>query len=201
LPRGATATLGGNAAGAQDELNQLYLALLFAIPLVFIVMVVTFRSLIQPLILLVAIPFAAVGAIVLSVLTQTAIGVSTLFGFLMLIGIVVTNAIVLIDRVNHFRAEGMDARAAAIAGGRQRVRPILMTAAATIMALLPMAVSGSGNSIISSSLAIVVIGGLASSTFLTLLLVPALYVIIENISDRLRKKQDTDRKQVAQIVP
>jgi HAE1 family hydrophobic/amphiphilic exporter-1 len=101
LPRGATATLGGNAAGAQDELNQLYLALLFAIPLVFIVMVVTFRSLIQPLILLVAIPFAAVGAIVLSVLTQTAIGVSTLFGFLMLIGIVVTNAIVLIDRVNH----------------------------------------------------------------------------------------------------
>lgn len=195
LPHGATATLGGNAAGAEDELNQLYLALLFAIPLVFIVMVVTFRSLIQPLILLVAIPFAAVGAIVLSVLTQTAIGVSTLFGFLMLIGIVVTNAIVLIDRVNHFRAEGMDARAAAIAGGRQRVRPILMTAVATIMALLPMAVSGSGNSIISSSLAIVVIGGLASSTFLTLLLVPVLYVSIENISDRLRKKQ------VAQTVP
>src|SRR5437879_11148229 len=137
------------------------------------VMVATFRSLIQPLILLISIPFAAVGSIILAVITHTAIGISSLFWALMLIGIVVTNAIVLIDRVNHFRAEGMDPQAAVIAGGHQRVRPIVMTALATIMALIPMAlgIGGGGNFLISGALAIVVIGGLTSSTFLTLLLV------------------------------
>lgn len=200
LSDGATATLGGNATGAQGALMQLYLALLFAIPVVFIVMVATFRSLIQPLLLLVSIPFAAVGAIVLAVLTQTAIGVSSLFGFLMLMGIVVTNGIVLIDRINHYRSEGLDARAAVIAGGRQRVRPILMTAIATIMALLPMAMGGSGNAIIASSLAIVVIGGLTSSTLLTLLLVPTLYVIVEQAKDRVQAKQHSSSKQEGEYI-
>ena len=182
--------MGGNAAGAQAALQQLLLALLVAIPLVFIIMMAVFRSLVQALILLAAIPFAAVGAIVLAVLTRTAIGISSLFGFLMLIGIVVTNAIVLIDRVNHLRTEGMDARSALIVGGGQRVRPILMTAIATILALLPMAINadGPGNSVISSSLAIVVMGGLISSTALTLLFVPALYLLVENFKDRLKKR-------------
>jgi HAE1 family hydrophobic/amphiphilic exporter-1 len=189
---GATARLGGTATAANNVLTQLLLALLFAIPIVLIIMVVTFRSVIQPLILLVSIPFAAVGALGLAAITQTAISSSTLFGFLMLIGIVVTNAIVLIDRVNHFRARGMDARSAVIAGAQQRVRPILMTAVATIMALMPIAlgIGGANNAIVSSSLAIIVIGGLASSTLLTLLLVPTLYVLVENARDRLSKKQD-----------
>lgn len=193
LPHDATAQLGGTATEANNVLTQLLLALLFAIPIVLIIMAVTFRSVIQPLILLVSIPFAAVGALVLAAITQTAISDSTLFGFLMLIGIVVTNAIVLIDRVNHFRARGMDARAAVIAGGQQRVRPILMTAVATIMALMPIAlgIGGANNAIVSSSLAIIVIGGLASSTFLTLLFVPTLYVIVENTRDRWKKKQNT----------
>ncbi len=175
---------------------------LFAIPIVLIIMAVTFRSIIQPLILLVSIPFAAVGALGLAAITQTAISDSTLFGFLMLIGIVVTNAIVLIDRVNHFRARGMDARAAVIAGGQQRVRPILMTAVATIMALMPVAlgIGGANNAIVSSSLAIIVIGGLASSTFLTLLFVPTLYVIVENTRDRWKKKQNIALKQTEKQV-
>jgi HAE1 family hydrophobic/amphiphilic exporter-1 len=191
LPTGAQASQGSTSSQGQNVLNQLYLALLFAIPLVFIVMVAAFRSLLQPLILLVAIPFAAMGSIVLAVVTQTAIGISSLFGALMLIGIVVTNAIVLIDRVNHYRAEGMDPRSAVIAGGRHRVRPILMTALATIMALLPTALGwgGSGNVILSSDLAVVVIGGLASSTLLTLLFVPTLYVIVENIRDRFKREE------------
>ena len=191
LPAGAKASLGAASSGSQDALNQFYLVLLFAVPMVFIVMVATFRSLIQPLILLISIPFAAIGSIVLSVMTQTAIGISSLFGALMLIGIVVTNAIVLIDRINYFRIEGLEPRAAVIAGGRQRVRPILMTALATIMALIPMAVGTGGGSalIISGGLAIVVIGGLTSSTFLTLLLVPTLYVIVENMRKRWKKQQ------------
>jgi hydrophobic/amphiphilic exporter-1 (mainly G- bacteria), HAE1 family len=191
LPAGAQASQGNNSSQDQSILNQLYLALLFAIPLVFIIMVMTFRSLLQPLILLVAIPFAAMGSIVLAVVTQTPIGVSSLFGALMLIGIVVTNAIVLIDRVNQYRAEGMDARSAVIAGGRDRVRPILMTALATIMALIPTALGlsgGTSNPVVSGSLAIVVIGGLASSTFLTLLFVPTLYVIVETTKERFKQK-------------
>jgi HAE1 family hydrophobic/amphiphilic exporter-1 len=156
----------------------------------------------QPLILLVAIPFAAVGSIVLAAITQTTVGISTLFGFLMLIGIVVTNAIVLIDRVNHYRALGMDARSAVIEGGRRRLRPILMTAVATIMALMPMALGlgGSGNAVISGGLAIVVIGGLASSTFLTLLLVPTLYVIVEETRDRFRKKPEVSSMPTGELV-
>jgi HAE1 family hydrophobic/amphiphilic exporter-1 len=105
LPAGAQVSQGINSSQGEDVLSQLYSALLFAIPLVFIIMVATFRSLLQPLILLVAIPFAAMGSIVLAALTQTPIGISSLLGALMLIGIVVTNAIVLIDRVNQYRAQ------------------------------------------------------------------------------------------------
>ncbi len=192
LPAGAQVSLGSSSSEDQNILNQLYLALLFAIPLIFIVMVATFRSLLQPLILLIAIPFAAVGSIVLAFVTQTPLGISSLLGALMLIGIVVTNAIVLIDRANQYRAEGMDPRSAVIAGGRDRLRPILMTALATIMALMPTAlgvIGGStGNFILSSGLAIVVIGGLASSTLLTLLFVPTLYVIVETAKERFKKK-------------
>ncbi len=190
LPGGATATLGSATSSQNQALTNLYITLLIAFPLLYVIMVATFRSLIQPLILLVAIPFAAVGALLLAAITHTAIGIPSLFGFLMLMGIVVTNAIVLIDLVNQYREKGLDARAAVIEGGRHRVRPILMTAIATIMALIPMALDlgGTGNPIISGSLAIVVIGGLTSSTFLTLLLVPTLYVIVEDIKGHFRKK-------------
>src|SRR5659263_95868 len=102
-------------------------------------MVGTFRSLLNPLILLVSIPFAAVGAVVLLLVTQTSLGMASLIGLLMLIGIVVTNAIVLLDLVEQFREGGMDARSAVAEGARRRLRPILMTAAATILALTPMA--------------------------------------------------------------
>ncbi|GCE23829.1 hypothetical protein KDK_76290 [Dictyobacter kobayashii] len=112
-------------------------------------------------------------------------GAAALIGFLMLVGIVVTNAIVLLDLVRQYRTQGMDAQSAVVEGGRHRLRPILMTAIATILALMPMAlgVGGSGG-FISQPLAIVVIGGLTTSTILTLLLVPTLYVIVESIRGR-----------------
>ena len=107
----------------------------------------------------------------------------SLVGLLMLIGIVVTNAIVLLDLVEQFRRKGMDARSAVIEGGRRRLRPILMTAVATILALIPMALGiGGKGGFLSTPLAVVVIGGLFTSTFLTLILVPVLYVAL----DRLR---------------
>ncbi|MFI6347025.1 efflux RND transporter permease subunit [Streptomyces sp. NPDC050560] len=194
LPEGATASIGGVSQDQDDAFAKLGLAMLAAVAIVFMLLVATFRSLVQPLILLVSIPFAATGAIALLILTGTAMGVPALIGMLMLIGIVVTNAIVLIDLINQYRAQGYGIVEAVVEGGRHRLRPILMTALATIFALLPMAlgVTGEGG-FIAQPLAVVVIGGLISSTILTLLLVPTLYAMVELRKERRRRKKAAKR--------
>jgi multidrug efflux pump subunit AcrB len=193
LPPGVTATLGGAAQDQRDAFNQLGLAMLVAIALVFMIMVGTFRSLVQPLILMVSIPFAATGAVAGLLITDTPLGVPAMVGLLMLIGIVVTNAIVLIDLINQYRRRGEDLRTAIIDGARLRLRPIIMTACATIFALIPMALGFTGGgAFISGPLAIVVIGGLVSSTVLTLLLVPVLYSLVERRSERRRLREAAD---------
>ena len=185
LPAGVTATIGGVSASQADSFSQLGVALLAAIAIVFIVMVATFSSIIQPLILLISIPFAATGAIGFLLATDTPLGVSAIIGMLLLVGVVVTNAIVLIDLINQYRREGKPTQQAIMDGARQRLRPILMTALATIFALTPLAVglTGSGG-FISQPLAIVVIGGLFSSTVLTLVIVPVLYWLVEGRKER-----------------
>lgn len=190
LPKGATASIGGVSEDQSEAFVNLGLAMLAAIAIVFMLLVATFKSLIQPLILLVSIPFAATGAIGLLVLTGTAMGVPAMIGMLMLIGIVVTNAIVLIDLINQYRAQGLGVVEAVVEGGRHRLRPILMTALATIFALLPMAlgITGEGG-FIAQPLAVVVIGGLITSTLLTLLLVPTLYAMVELRKERRAKKK------------
>ncbi|MFJ2057097.1 efflux RND transporter permease subunit [Streptomyces sp. NPDC087908] len=190
LPKGATASIGGVSEDQSEAFLNLFLAMLAAIAIVFMLLVATFRSLVQPLILLVSIPFAATGAIGLLVVTDTAMGVPAMIGMLMLIGIVVTNAIVLIDLINQYRAQGLGVVEAVIEGGRHRLRPILMTALATIFALLPMAlgITGEGG-FIAQPLAVVVIGGLITSTLLTLLLVPTLYAMVELRKERRAKKK------------
>ncbi len=183
LPQGATWELAGATQMTNDVFRTLGVAMLVAIMLVYIIMVATFRSLLNPLILMISIPFAAVGAMLALVITGTSLGMPSLVGLLMLIGIVVTNAIVLLDLVEQFRRRGMDARTAVVEGGRRRLRPILMTAIATILALIPMALGiGGKGGFLSTPLAVVVIGGLFTSTFLTLILVPVLYLAL----DRLR---------------
>ncbi len=183
----------------QDEaFANLGLAMLAAIAIVFMLLVATFRSLVQPLILLVSIPFAATGAIGLLAATGTPMGVPAMIGMLMLIGIVVTNAIVLIDLINQYRSQGYGVVEAVVEGGRHRLRPILMTALATIFALLPMAlgVTGEGG-FIAQPLAVVVIGGLITSTMLTLLLVPTLYATVELRKERRAKKRAAKRAKKA----
>ncbi|MFE7535934.1 efflux RND transporter permease subunit [Streptomyces rhizosphaericola] len=190
LPDGATATIGGVSEDQNEAFMQLGLAMLAAIAIVFMLLVATFRSLVQPLILLVSVPFAATGAIGLLLVTGTPLGVPAMIGLLMLIGIVVTNAIVLIDLINQYRAQGLGIVEAVIEGGRHRFRPILMTALATIFALLPMALGVTGDGgFISQPLGVVVIGGLISSTVLTLVLVPTLYAMVE-----LRKERRAEKK-------
>ncbi|MGW3037280.1 efflux RND transporter permease subunit [Streptomyces sp. NPDC001178] len=195
LPAGATAEIGGVTSDQDSAFKNLGLAMLAAIAIVFMLLVATFRSLAQPLILLVSIPFAATGAIGLLVATGTPMGVPAMIGMLMLIGIVVTNAIVLIDLINQYRKQGYGVVEAVVEGGRHRLRPILMTALATIFALLPMAlgVTGEGG-FIAQPLAVVVIGGLITSTLLTLLLVPTLYAMLELRKERRARKRAAKRE-------
>ncbi|MCU1416466.1 MAG: AcrB/AcrD/AcrF family protein, partial [Schumannella sp.] len=185
LPGGATATLGGVTSDQNNAFSQLGLALLAAILIVYTVMVATFRSLRQPLLLLVSVPFAATGAVLLQLLSGVPLGVASIIGLLMLVGIVVTNAIVLIDLVNQYRERGLRVTDAVQHGAARRLRPILMTALATIFALLPMALGITGHSgFISQPLAIIVIGGLISSTVLTLIVLPSLYSVVEGAKER-----------------
>jgi HAE1 family hydrophobic/amphiphilic exporter-1 len=148
-------------------------------------LVLAFSSLVTPFIILFSLPLATIGAFPALLLTGRPIGISALIGFLMLIGIVVTNAIVLLDLVERHRADGMPLREAIIRGGHTRVRPILMTAIATILALVPLAAGLNEGSIIAAELGTVVIGGLLSSTFLTLIVVPAAYRLVEGLRGRL----------------
>ncbi|MFD6448194.1 efflux RND transporter permease subunit [Promicromonospora sp. NPDC060204] len=184
LPNGAEVSVGGVAADQADAFADLGLALLAAILIVYLVMVATFRSIGQPLILLVSVPFAATGALLALLLTGTPLDVAALIGVLMLVGIVVSNAIVLIDLINQYRADGRPLDEAVREGARQRLRPIVMTAAATILALTPMAFGlTGGGAFISQPLALVVIGGLVSSTLLTLYVVPVIYTLFERRSE------------------
>jgi HAE1 family hydrophobic/amphiphilic exporter-1 len=172
---GVTFAINGAAEEQGDAFGQLFIALTVSILIVYTIMVATFRSLLQPLLLLVSVPFAVIGALVAQRLSGETFGVASLVGLLMLIGIVVTNAIVLVDRVNQLRAEGVQGRAAIVEGATGRVRAIVMTALATILALSPMALGITGHAgFISRPMAIVVIGGLVSSTVLTLIVLPSL---------------------------
>ncbi|MGC4153336.1 MAG: efflux RND transporter permease subunit [Propionicimonas sp.] len=195
LPDGVTVRIGGISEQQQDAFAQLGLAMAVAVAVVYLIMVATFGSLLQPLILLVSIPFAATGALGLSLLTDTPIGVPSMIGLLMLIGIVVTNAIVLIDLINKKRREGAGVDESIELGARLRLRPIVMTALATIFALIPMALGITGGGVfISKPLGIVVIGGLVSSTLLTLILVPVLYDILEKWRENGAAKREARRQ-------
>lgn len=176
LPDGVTITFGGVTEQINETFGQLGIAMLAAIAIVYFVLVVTFGGGLAPFAILFSLPFTVIGALVALLLVSETLNVSALMGALMLIGIVVTNAIVLIDRVIHKEQEGMSTRKALLEAGATRLRPILMTALATIGALLPL-VTGLENSagIISKGLGVTVIGGLVSSTLLTLVVVPVVY--------------------------
>lgn len=202
LPDGVQASLGGVASQQSEAFSQLGLALLAAILIVYVIMVATFKSLRQPLLLLISVPFAATGAIALQLIADIPLGVPSLIGVLMLVGIVVTNAIMLIDLVNQYRERGLSVYTALVEGSSRRLRPILMTAAATIFALLPLGIgiTGSGG-FISQPLAIVVIGGLISSTLLTLVVLPALYYVVEGRKERKAERRERKAARLEAATP
>lgn len=190
LPEGVQAEVGGVAEEIDTTFEQLALAMAAAVLLIYVVLVWLLKSLIQPLVLLVAIPFGATGMILALLITGTPLGATTLVGMLMLIGIVVTNSIVLMDLINQYRRRDANLDQAIIAGAQNRVRPIIMTAAATIGAMIPPALGLAGqSSFVSAPMSIAVIGGLIASTLITLVIVPVLYRMTEGTAQRLNERQ------------
>ena len=200
-PDGVTVKIGGIAQDQDEAFTSMGIALLLAIAAVYIVMVASFGSLTTPFVILFSLPLAIIGVILSLLVTGKTLGLPSLIGVLMLIGIVVTNAIVLLEFVIELRHNrGLSLRDALIEGGKTRLRPILMTATATILALAPLAFSGEAGALIASDLAVVVIGGLLTSTLLTLFVVPVIYELIGGWQDRRTQKR-LDREAAAAAPP
>jgi len=187
LPKGVTLGVAGVQADMTETFTQLGIAMLAAIAIVYFILVVTFGEGLAPFAILFSLPFAVIGSFVGLLIAGETISVSVMMGLLMLIGIVVTNAIVLVDRIIHMEHDGMGMREAILEAGSTRLRPILMTAIATIGALIPLAIGTGGGGLISKGLGITVIGGLTSSTLLTLIIVPIVYEVLSKLFKKNRK--------------
>lgn len=181
LPPSVTVQTGGVFDQISEGFQDLYFAMFVGVILVYLVMVICLGSLKNPFIIVLSLPLAIVGALVALTITDRSLSLSALMGFLLLIGVVVTNALVLLTFVEQLKEQGLNSYDAMLEAGRIRLRPILMTAFTTTFALLPLALSSSGDGgIIGAELATVVIGGLVSNTFLTLLVIPAIYLLFQN---------------------
>ncbi|WP_079914879.1 efflux RND transporter permease subunit [Paenibacillus sp. 32352] len=189
LPDGVTPEVRGVNEDINESFTQLFMAMAVAVFMVYLVMVLAFGNAAAPFAILFSLPLAAIGGLIGLVITRQALNVTSMIGFMMLIGIVVTNAIVLIDRAQQLREEGYTVRHALIEAGKVRFRPIIMTAGATIMALIPLAMGLSGEgALIGKGLGVVVIGGLTTSTILTLIVVPIVYELIEEVKAYISRK-------------
>jgi HAE1 family hydrophobic/amphiphilic exporter-1 len=193
LPATVDISVGGVSEDIAESFTQLGLAMLAAIAIVYLVLVITFGGGLAPLAILFSLPFTIIGGLLGLLIAGETLSVSSMIGALMLIGIVVTNAIVLIDRVIHKENDGLSTRDAILEAAVTRLRPILMTAIATIGALIPLAVGMEGSGLISKGLGVTVIGGLTSSTLLTLVIVPIVY-------ETLMKIKRKDKKQIKKAV-
>ncbi|HDX9591198.1 TPA: efflux RND transporter permease subunit [Bacillus pseudomycoides] len=188
LPKGVKYRSEGQSQAMNEGFQNMIVAMGIAVVLVFMVMLVTFGNVMAPFAILFSLPFLFTGGLLGLYMTNEPLGMPALVGFLMLIGIVVTNAIVLMDRVMQNEKQGMTIKEAVLEAGATRLRPILMTALATIGALMPLALSTDGG-LISRSLAIVVISGLLTSTLLTLIIVPTAYYVMDIIKRKFTKKK------------
>ncbi|MDM5339902.1 efflux RND transporter permease subunit [Fictibacillus enclensis] len=192
LPDGVDVKMGGVTEDINESFTQLGLAMLAAIAIVYFVLVVTFGGALAPFAILFSLPFTVIGALLALYIAGESISISAMIGALMLIGIVVTNAIVLIDRVIHKENEGLSTREALLEAAATRLRPILMTALATIGALIPLALGFEGGGLISKRLGVTVIGGLTSSTLLTLIIVPVVYEFLMKLTRKNRKRKTAE---------
>ena len=179
MPEGISAMVSGQSEEMQESFQSMQFALALAIFLVYLVMASQFESLIHPFVILFTIPLALVGAVLALFVTGTTVNIVALIGVIMLAGIVVNNAIVLVDLINQLRAQGKDRSDAIMEAGGARLRPILMTSLTTALGLLPMAIGFGEGAEVRAPMAITVIGGLLVSTFLTLVVIPVVYSLLD----------------------
>ena len=179
MPEGVSALVSGQSEEMEESFKSMQFALILAIFLVYLVMASQFESLIHPFVILFTIPLALVGAVLALFVTGSTINIVALIGVIMLAGIVVNNAIVLVDLINQLRAQGTERIEAIMEAGSARLRPILMTSLTTALGLLPMAMGFGEGSEVRTPMAITVIGGLVVSTLLTLVVIPVVYSLMD----------------------
>lgn len=181
---GVEVKMAGVAEEMASTFSRMGIAIIAAIVIAFLIVAFMMRSIINPLIIMVSLPLASIGALLGLLITGHTIGVSAMMGMLMLVGIVLTNAIVLIALVEQLRKGGKSTYDALVQGGQTRLRPILMTALTTIFAMIPLALGVGSGTLLAAELAVVVIGGLFSSTLLTLLVIPVIYSLVDGLRRR-----------------
>jgi HAE1 family hydrophobic/amphiphilic exporter-1 len=196
LAAGVTTHIGGQSEELDASVNSLIFALVLAIFLVYLVMASQFESLLHPFVIMFSIPLALVGAVLALKLTFTPLSVVVFIGLIMLAGIVVKNAIVLIDRVNQLREEGVPKLEAIARAAESRLRPITMTTVCTLFGFLPLAIGWGDGSEVRAPMAITVIGGLLVSTLLTLIVIPVVYTLLDRRGDALYRERG-ERKHAA----
>ncbi len=193
LPAGFYIDMSGEVSQQKGAFASMFFALLLAIMLIYMIMASQFKSLLDPFIIMFSVPMGLIGVVWMLFLTNTTLSIESFMGVIMMIGIVVSNGILLVDYTNRLRGEGIELHDAVVRAGRTRLRPILMTSLATILGLIPMAIGIGTGSETNMPLARAVIGGLLVSTFLTLLLIPTLYTVFEEKFKR-NIKQDEELK-------
>ncbi|HHT28926.1 efflux RND transporter permease subunit [Petrimonas mucosa] len=189
LPSGVQIEIGGSMEEQQESFSQLGLLLILVSLLVYIVLASQFESLTYPFMIILTVPFAFTGSILLLSLSGEPLGIMGFVGLIMLVGMVVKNAIVLIDYINLNRERGMSIITAVVHGGRSRLRPVLMTTLTTILGMIPLAIGTGQGSEMWKALGISIIGGMTFSTIITLVLIPALYSIMAGNGVRRRRRK------------
>lgn len=184
-PAGVSYVWGGNMADQTEAFGTLGMALLISVLLVYFIMVALYDSFVYPFVVMFSIPLSVIGALLALALTNNSLNIFTILGLIMLIGLVAKNAIILVDFTNHLKAEGKSTREALILANQARLRPILMTTIAMVFGMLPIAMATGPSAEWKNGLAWVIIGGLVSSLFLTLIVVPVVYQIMDNILHKL----------------
>ncbi len=188
LPENYRILITGEEEKRAESMQSLAFALLLSIVLVYMVMASQFESLVHPFTILLTIPLALVGSVLLFLITGTTINMMALIGIIMLAGIAVNNSIILVDRINQLIRDGLDRKDAILAAGQQRIRPIIMTSLTTILALLPLTFGFGESAALRSPMAMAVIGGLVTSTLLTLIVIPCVYDILDRTRTLFAKK-------------
>ena len=188
VPEGFIVQFAGEQEEQQEAYRNLMIVLLLAVALVYMVMASQFESLLHPFVIMFSIPFATIGVILILFLTGTNVSIPAYIGIIMLVGIVVNNAIVLVDYINLLRKQGLETREAILEGGRRRLRPILMTTLTTIFALMPMSLGLGAGAEMQAPMARVVVGGLAVAMVFTLFFIPTMYSLFESVRESLRRE-------------